>query len=194
MASIVLYFVKQNNARRVLDTDFEKEGHIWRIGRARDVDINFDQQLVSKYHAQIRATFSEGEFNAHWEVRDTKSTNGTFLNGKRMESGIWYPILDKDVLIFGTNENIIKLSFDDDDTQNLMALDLEIEQDNGPDTISKPCVPDAVSIPPPSFVKPERNTWQGETLDELNEVSLPRLMIYATISVIALVIVLIFWH
>lgn len=189
MVGIVLYFVKQNNARRVLDTDFEKEGHIWRVGRARDVDINFPQSLMSKYHAQIRCLLSDD--GARWEVRDTNSTNGTFLNSKRMVENVWYPIIDGDILIFGSTENIVKLSFDDDDTQNLEAL--AVVEDDGPDTVSRVCTPPPVPTPVVVDQRPARSTWQGEVADELNEVSLPRLMIYAVIAVIALTIVLIFW-
>jgi len=189
MAGIVLYFVKQNNARRVLDTDFEKEGHVWRVGRARDVDINFPQSLVSKYHAQIRCLLDDD--GARWEVRDMGSTNGTFINSKQMTEAIWYPVIDGDVLIFGSNENIVKFSFDDDDTQNLAELAV-IEEDNGPDTIAKVCSPPPAPDPIVQ-VEQRRSTWQGEVADELNEVSLPRLLIYAVIAVIALTIVLIFW-
>lgn len=49
-----------------------------RIGRKADNDILFEESVVSSYHAEIRA--GRGSF----AIIDLKSTNGTFVNGKRV--------------------------------------------------------------------------------------------------------------
>ena len=57
-------------------------GGIRTIGRATGADFIVDAPLVSRVHCRLTA-LPDGEL----EVRDLASTNGTFINGKRVEAG-----------------------------------------------------------------------------------------------------------
>jgi ABC transport system ATP-binding/permease protein len=54
-------------------------GNIKTIGRATRADFIVDAPLVSRLHCRLTAGASE------LEVFDLESTNGTFLNGKRVD-------------------------------------------------------------------------------------------------------------
>jgi pSer/pThr/pTyr-binding forkhead associated (FHA) protein len=54
-------------------------GAVKTLGRAPRADFNIDAALVSRLHCRLRAT---GET---LEVEDLKSTNGTFVNGQRVD-------------------------------------------------------------------------------------------------------------
>ena len=51
------------------------------LGRDRENDIVIDDPLVSRFHAVVRRIR-----DAYW-VEDLESTNGTWVNGKRVEPG-----------------------------------------------------------------------------------------------------------
>ena len=55
------------------------------LGRAPDNKIKIDQDLVSKHHARI-FTYFQASY-----IEDLKSTNGTFVNGKRIGTHILHP-------------------------------------------------------------------------------------------------------
>ena len=55
------------------------------IGRADDCDFVVDEPTVSRHHATLRRT-PEG-----WRLRDVSSTNGTRLNGWRVEDAALHP-------------------------------------------------------------------------------------------------------
>ena len=57
-------------------------GGIRTIGRATGADFIVDAPLVSRVHCRLTA-LPDGAL----EVRDLDSTNGTFINGKRVEAG-----------------------------------------------------------------------------------------------------------
>ena len=67
------------------------EGKFWeseallRVGRLATLDIALDESSVSRRHAEIRAT------PAGWRVRDLGSTNGIYLNGKRVDEAVVAP-------------------------------------------------------------------------------------------------------
>jgi len=67
--------------------------HLLRIGRNPDNDWVINDLLVSRRHAQILRTT-----NGQWEVFDTKSSNGTFVNGQRITR---YRLQKDDVLAIG---------------------------------------------------------------------------------------------
>jgi pSer/pThr/pTyr-binding forkhead associated (FHA) protein len=54
-------------------------GGVRTIGRATGADFSLDGALVSRVHCRLVA-LADGEL----EVRDLESTNGTFVNGKRV--------------------------------------------------------------------------------------------------------------
>ncbi len=56
-------------------------GGIRTIGRAVGADFIVDAALVSRVHCRLTAR-ADGEL----EVRDLDSTNGTFVNGQRVET------------------------------------------------------------------------------------------------------------
>jgi ABC transport system ATP-binding/permease protein len=56
-------------------------GSIKTIGRATGADFIVDAALVSRVHCRITAMA-----NGDLEVRDLESTNGTFVNGNRIEA------------------------------------------------------------------------------------------------------------
>ena len=57
-------------------------GGVRTIGRATGVDFIVDAPLVSRVHCRLTAS-ADGTL----EVRDLNSTNGTFINGERVEAG-----------------------------------------------------------------------------------------------------------
>lgn len=80
-----------------------------RIGRNPDNDIQLDDDAVSGYHAELVVTASqymEGVSDV-WAT-DLDSTNGTIVNGKRMER---YLLRHEDSLQIGTHH----FKFVDDD-------------------------------------------------------------------------------
>jgi len=65
------------------------------VGRAPRADFIVDAALVSRLHCRITATADK------LEVVDLKSTNGTFVNGKRVHKG---HVADGDTLRVGRVE------------------------------------------------------------------------------------------
>lgn len=49
------------------------------LGRREDNQVLLDDADVSRYHARIN-------YNKHWQIVDLNSTNGVFVNGKRIKS------------------------------------------------------------------------------------------------------------
>jgi hypothetical protein len=73
------------------------------VGRTKENDLMLDDTSVSKVHAAF-------VFNSQSRLMlaDTGSTNGTFINGKRIAYGRAFNIGDGDVLKFGTVEVSLK--------------------------------------------------------------------------------------
>ncbi len=55
------------------------------LGRAKDNKIKISEELVSKHHARI-FTYFQASY-----IEDLESTNGTFVNGKRVGTHILHP-------------------------------------------------------------------------------------------------------
>ena len=55
------------------------------IGRAKDNDVNFEDQIISSHHAKI-VTYFDASY-----IEDLSSTNGTFINGKRVRMHTLHP-------------------------------------------------------------------------------------------------------
>lgn len=66
------------------------------IGRSSHSTLVIADSLVSSLHASVRWRPN------HWEARDLGSTNGTFVNGARLESGRARPLQVGDTICFGS--------------------------------------------------------------------------------------------
>lgn len=86
----------------------EVEGRVWesssllRAGRLATLEMILHDSSVSRRHAEVR--LSENG----WIVRDLGSTNGTFLNGKKLGAGEW-PIQNCDVIRLGDVAFVAKI-------------------------------------------------------------------------------------
>jgi pSer/pThr/pTyr-binding forkhead associated (FHA) protein len=89
------------------------------VGRRSDNDIVIDHPTVSGHHGRLRR-----EEN-HFVVEDLGSTNGTFINGRRVKSG---SIKDRDQI--GIAGHI--LDFYDDDSVQIPLTVVEKEQEPPP--------------------------------------------------------------
>jgi hypothetical protein len=78
---------------------FKPGGRRLNVGRAADNELTLNDASVSKIHAALRMT-GEGTLL----VADTGSTNGTYINGRRIAYGESRLIDDGDVLGFGDVE------------------------------------------------------------------------------------------
>jgi diguanylate cyclase (GGDEF)-like protein len=65
------------------------------LGRNDEVDIYIDDDSASRYHAQISYNDEEN----YLEIKDLKSTNGTFVNGKQIDTPL--TLLHKDQVRIG---------------------------------------------------------------------------------------------
>jgi hypothetical protein len=82
-----------------LALEFSPGGRRLSVGRGADNDLRLGHSSVSKVHAALRMQESGALI-----VADTGSTNGTFLNGRRLSYGEAKTIADGDVLGFGEVE------------------------------------------------------------------------------------------
>lgn len=76
------------------DMAFTLTGERMSIGRETGNQISIPDINVSRRHAEIRR-----EANGHWILSDLGSTNGTFVNGRRIKSA---PLHDADMIVIGT--------------------------------------------------------------------------------------------
>lgn len=87
------------NGTREIPLIFRPGGRRLNVGRAADNELSLNDQSVSKIHAALLMT-AEGTLL----VADTGSTNGTYLNGRRISYGESRLIEDGDVVGFGDVE------------------------------------------------------------------------------------------
>jgi putative nucleotidyltransferase with HDIG domain len=85
-----------------------ESSELLRIGRLDPLEVVLDDNSVSRYHAEVRAT------ERGWRVRDLGSTNGTRLNGVRLGNGQW-PLRPKDLLQFGEVAFVVETLTDADE-------------------------------------------------------------------------------
>ena len=75
--------------------EFTLDQEVTTIGRREDNDIQINNLAVSGHHARILSIF-EDSF-----LEDLGSTNGTFVNGKRVEK---HPLKNGDIITIGKHE------------------------------------------------------------------------------------------
>ena len=95
----VIARITQQNGTREVPLVFKPGGRRLNVGRASDNELTLNDASVSKIHAALLMT-AEGSLL----VADTGSTNGTFLNGRRIAYGESRVIEDGDVIGFGDVE------------------------------------------------------------------------------------------
>jgi len=109
-----LYVFKEE---KQLDPYYIHRQSAYLFGRDRTVvDIPLDHPSCSKQHAVLQYRLSEKEDedgnkikNVKPYIIDLESTNGTFINGERVENARYYELKEKDLLKFGlsTREFVI---------------------------------------------------------------------------------------
>merc|ERR1719149_543663 len=73
----------------------------------RVVDIPTDHPTCSKQHAVLHYRFVNGQVRPY--IMDLESTNGTFLNGTKIEAARYYEMREKDKLKFGLSSRELVL-------------------------------------------------------------------------------------
>ncbi|MDO4842281.1 MAG: DUF3662 and FHA domain-containing protein [Phoenicibacter congonensis] len=84
-----VYFYDEDN-----DIAYALTGQVERIGRESNNDIVISDINASRTHAEIHM-----EPNGTWIISDLGSTNGLFVNGRRVKSA---PLNDADIVLIGT--------------------------------------------------------------------------------------------
>jgi hypothetical protein len=95
----VIARITQPNGTREVPLIFKPGGRRLNVGRASDNELTIVDASVSKIHAALLMT-GEGTLL----VADTGSTNGTYINGRRITYGESRAIEDGDVIGFGDVE------------------------------------------------------------------------------------------
>jgi hypothetical protein len=95
----VIARVSQRDASREIPLVFKPGGRRLNVGRASDNELSLNDASVSKIHAAVLMT-AEGTLL----VADTGSTNGTYINGRRIAYGESRQIDEGDVVGFGDVE------------------------------------------------------------------------------------------
>ena len=75
-------------------------GHMRTIGRTSGANFIVDAPLISRVHCRLTV-----ESDGHVEVVDLDSTNGTWINGERVEAA---PLCQGDVLRVGRVEFVLE--------------------------------------------------------------------------------------
>ena len=91
--------ITQQNGTREVPLIFKPGGRRLNVGRASDNELTLNDASVSKIHGALLMT-AEGTLL----VADTGSTNGTYLNGRRITYGESRVIEEGDVIGFGDVE------------------------------------------------------------------------------------------
>jgi len=75
---------------------------IWVFGRGENVPAQIVDDKVSRKHLQLRPNTDRGGYVA----LDMNSSNGTLINGRRLESGTEIELVDEDEIELGTSKLI----------------------------------------------------------------------------------------
>ena len=128
---------------------FDLRAGVTRIGRRAENDVAFEYPSVSGTHAEIiRASDC-------WELRDLGSTNGTRLNGERVQN---VRIYRNDILTFGD----VSVMLEGDDVPTAPSTDeheaLDISQIPRTTVLLHPLVSEHARVIPPSDFKKARSS------------------------------------
>ena len=74
-----------------------EENCILKIGRNEQNNICFSTKIISSYHAEIKYQ------NNRIFIKDSSSTNGTFVNEVKIQQNEWIEIKDQDIVFFDRN-------------------------------------------------------------------------------------------
>ena len=96
---VIVARVTKRDGTSEIPLTFKPGGRRLNVGRVTDNDLSLNDTSVSKIHATLMLN-SEGTLL----VADTGSTNGTFINGRRISYGEARQIEDGDVVGFGDVE------------------------------------------------------------------------------------------
>ncbi len=99
----------ENGKPKSLALDFEGQQRK-SVGRTKENSVAIEDPSVSKLHASLMVDPTRGLV-----VADTGSTNGTFVNGRRIAYGKAEPVGPDDILSFGTVEVRIRHLSDPDE-------------------------------------------------------------------------------
>ncbi|MDX6613404.1 MAG: adenylate cyclase [Blastocatellia bacterium] len=91
--------ITMQGTRREVPLSFKPGGKRRSVGRGTDNELHLNDGSVSKIHATLMMNHEDVLM-----VADTGSTNGTFINGRRLSYGEAYPIAEGDVVAFGDVE------------------------------------------------------------------------------------------
>jgi pSer/pThr/pTyr-binding forkhead associated (FHA) protein len=82
------------------DREVEVSGPGVSFGREEDNDIVVNDEAASRYHAKVAPT------DSGWEVKDLDSSNGVYLNDKKVDGSA--PLQDRDKIRIGAQEFIAR--------------------------------------------------------------------------------------
>jgi EAL domain-containing protein (putative c-di-GMP-specific phosphodiesterase class I) len=105
------------------------------VGRNEDVDLQIDSKRVSREHAVI---LKEGD---GYRVKDLQSTNGTFVNGTRIQDS---PLADGDMLMIANEEFTFCAGIDRSKRMETLVMEPAGQESGKHDTASRQDLPQRV--------------------------------------------------
>ena len=87
-----------SQAKRLVFLLRPRGGHGLTVGRTASCDVQLPVENISSRHAVLLPPQAEGQA---WSILDTRSTNGTYLEGTRLEPGATLEMCDAAALRFG---------------------------------------------------------------------------------------------
>jgi len=136
-----LHYSKQDGAAK----DFEIGERSITIGRSPDADIILLDEKVSRVHCGIRLW--DGEFY----IKDLKSKNGTFVNGRRVEVN---KLKSSDVIKIGSYTFTFEQPAGSGTETALREISDEMDLGKGYSTLLKEIVNTSDENPPPAEQQP----------------------------------------
>lgn len=109
------------------------------VGRSLECDFQIDDKVISRTHAVL---FEE---EGQWYLRDEKSTNGTWLNGKRLQAEEAYLLHENDEMLFAQRYQYVfnrteKLRGEEEINKLIFLLENEMEVFEKSGYTNKKCI------------------------------------------------------